>query len=209
MQILLSFASALLRPWIVIVAASAALAACAGASGKSASTTFDFGLAPPPAAAKALPTALRVGETRGPDWLDNDALYYRLLYAQRQQTQPYANSRWVMSPLRLFDERLRNAVAARGQVVGYGDTLLPFLSVDIVEFSQVFDSPAASRGVVQVRASIFRGRALLAQQSFQVEQPAPTPDAQGGVQALAQASDRAIAQVLDWAAALPLAAAAK
>ena len=180
------------------------LAACAGTP-RQTTVSYDFGLPPAPAAATpAVTKLLRIGETAGPEWLDNPALHYRLLYAQQQQAQPYAANRWVMSPVRLFDERLRTMAANRAQVAAFGDVAQPLLKVDIVEFSQVFDSPAASRAVVQVRASLYQARGLLAQRTLRAEVPAPSPDAPGGVTALAQASDALIAQILDWAAAQPV-----
>ncbi|WP_428852180.1 ABC-type transport auxiliary lipoprotein family protein [Imbroritus primus] len=179
------------------------LAACAGTP-RQPTVSYDFGLPPAPAAAaSSAAKPLRIGETGGPEWLDSPALHYRLLYAQQQQAQPYAANRWVMSPVRLFDERLRTMAANRGQVAAFGEVAQPLLKVDIVEFSQVFDSPAASRAVVQVRASLYQARGLLAQRTFRHEQAAATADAPGGVAALAQASDVLIAQILDWAAAQP------
>lgn len=180
------------------------LTACASTS-RQATVSYDFGLPPAPTAAAASSPVkpLRIGETGGPEWLDSPALHYRLLYAQQQQAQPYAANRWVMSPVRLFDERLRTIAANRGQVAAFGDVAQPFLKVDIVEFSQVFDSATSSRAVVQVRASMYQARGLLAQRTFRSEQPAATADAPGGVAALAQASDTLIAQILDWAAAQP------
>jgi cholesterol transport system auxiliary component len=43
--------------------------------------------------------------------------------------------------------------------------------------------------------------ALLAQRSFSVERPASTPDAEGGVRALIEASDEAVDQLVDWTVA--------
>ena len=80
------------------------------------------------------------------------------------------------------------------------------LRVELVDFSQVFDQPGASRGVVRLRATVFKSRAVVDQRVGQADAPAPSADAAGGVAALTQASDRAIGEVLDWVAALPLAA---
>jgi cholesterol transport system auxiliary component len=175
--------------------------ACAG-NPRQPTVSYDFGLPPAPtAAASTSAKPLRIGETSGPEWLDSPALHYRLLYAQQQQSQPYAANRWVMSPLRLFDERLRTVAANRGHIAAFGDAAQAFLKIDIVEFSQVFDSPGSSRAVIQARASMFQARNMVAQRTFRAEQPAATADAPGGVAALTQASDVLIGQVLDWAAA--------
>ncbi len=185
---------------------AAALAACSSTP-SAPNALYDFGLAPTAAASSGtrLPTALRVAEVAGPGWMDGNAIYYRLAYAQSQRTDAYANSRWVESPVNLFDARLRNAAAARGQVVGYATPDVPTLRVELVDFSQVFDRPDASRGVVRLRATVSVSRGVIDQRVVQADAPAPSADAAGGVAALAQASDRAIVEVLDWVAGLPLA----
>ncbi|MFS2106412.1 ABC-type transport auxiliary lipoprotein family protein, partial [Ralstonia sp. Ralssp135] len=167
---------------------------------------YDFGLAPAASAGARLPTALRVADVAGPGWMDGNAIYYRLAYAQSQRTDAYANSRWVESPVSLFDARLRNAAAARGHVVGYPTPDVPSLRIELVDFSQVFDRPETSRGVVRLRATVSLARGVIDQRVVQADAPAPSPDAAGGVTALTQASDKAIGEVLDWVAGLPLAA---
>ena len=183
------------------------LTACAGTPA-APNALYDFGLAPAASAGSRLPTALRVAEVSGPGWMDGNAIYYRLAYAQGQRTEAYAASRWVESPVSLFDARLRNAVAARGQVIAYATPDVPTLRVELVDFSQVFDRPDASRAVVRLRASVFMARGLVDQRVVQVDVPARSADAAGGVAALTQASDRAIGELLDWAAGLSLSATA-
>ncbi|MCL6456208.1 MAG: ABC transporter, partial [Ralstonia pickettii] len=85
---------------------------------------------------------------------------------------------------------------------------VPSLRVELVDFSQVFDRPDASRGVVRLRATVSLARGVIDQRVVQADAPAPSPDAAGGVAALTQASDKAIGEVLDWVAGLPLAASA-
>lgn len=179
------------------------LAACSSTP-VAPTALYDFGLAPTSTAGARLPTALRVADVAGPGWMDGNAIYYRLAYAQSQRTDAYANSRWVESPVSLFDARLRNAAAARGQVVGYPTPDVPSLRVELVDFSQVFDRADASRGVVRLRATVSLARGVIDQRVVQAEAPAPSPDAVGGVTALTHASDKAIGEVLDWVAHLSL-----
>lgn len=188
------------------VSAVIALAACSSAP-VAPTALYDFGLASATSSGARLPTALRVTEVAGPGWMDGNAIFYRLAYAQGQRTNAYANSRWVESPVNLFDARLRNAAAARGQVVSYAAPDVPSLRVELVDFSQVFDRPDASRGVVRLRATVFQSRGVIDQRVVQADAPAPSTDAAGGVVALTQASDKAIGEVLDWVAGLPLGAA--
>jgi hypothetical protein len=136
--------------------------------------------------------------------MDNQSLYYRLQYSQAQRLQAYATQRWVDSPPRLFDARLRDAVSGRGALTWFGDGSVPALKVDLLAFEQVFDSATASRGVVRARATVYH-KGLIGQKTFVAEQPAPSADGAGGVKALSTSSDAVIAAILDWAATLPLA----
>ncbi|AZG12855.1 ABC-type transport auxiliary lipoprotein family protein [Cupriavidus pauculus] len=184
------------------------LSGCSVLSPSKPSTTFDLG---PLAAAPSQPPArlpkLRVAQTDGPTWMDGRGIYYRLQYTQAQRLQSYSTQRWVDAPTRLFDDRLRDAVSSRGELTWYGDTSVPAIKVDLLGFEQVFDSATSSRGVVRARATVFH-RGLIGQKTFVAEQPAPSADGAGGVKALSAGSDAVIAAILDWAATLPLEAAA-
>lgn len=191
---------------VLAVVAIAGLPGCTLLPDAKPVISYDFGPATPsvsgaPGAASLPP--LRVSQTDGPVWLDSNAIHYRLQYAQAERLQPYATQRWVMSPLRLFDERLRDAVAARGDLSWQGDTSAPALKIDILDFEQVFDRADASRGVVRVRATVYRN-GMIGQKTFTAERPAPSADGAGGVTALAAASDGVVAAVLDWVATLPV-----
>lgn len=185
-----------------------ALSGCSVLSSSKPTTTYDLG---PLAAAPSQPPArlpkLRVAETDGPTWMDSRGIYYRLQYSQAQRLQAYSTQRWVDAPTRLFDDRLRSAVSGRGELTWYGDTTVPAIKVDLLGFEQVFDSATSSRGVVRARATVFH-KGLIGQKTFVAEQPAPSADGAGGVKALSASSDAVIAAILDWAAALPLEAAA-
>jgi cholesterol transport system auxiliary component len=74
------------------------------------------------------------------------------------------------------------------------------LRVELQEFSQVFDAPERSRAVVRVHAVLVSGGRLVAQTSFSVDRPAPSPDAQGGARALALTADAAIDRLIGWTA---------
>jgi cholesterol transport system auxiliary component len=140
--------------------------------------------------------------------LDGNALLYRLAYADAQQLRPYAQARWSMPPAQLLRQRVREQLGAHRQVLAPGElasgaptTLV--LRLELEEFSQVFDSPATSQGLVRMRATVGQTGAsgairTLAQQSFVIQVSAPTADAAGGAKALAQASDALIAQLATW-----------
>jgi cholesterol transport system auxiliary component len=76
------------------------------------------------------------------------------------------------------------------------------LRIDLEEFSQLFESQAQSWGLLRLRATLMdntlAGEKLIAQRSFVVRQAAPTPDAPGGVRALAAATDAAAEEIRQW-----------
>jgi cholesterol transport system auxiliary component len=76
------------------------------------------------------------------------------------------------------------------------------LTIELEEFSQVFSAPADSHGLLRLRATLVQaapgGERLLGQRVLQLQQPAASPDAPGGVRALAGASDAAVAELVQW-----------
>ncbi len=135
--------------------------------------------------------------------LEGNAVLYRLAYADAQQLKPYALTRWSMPPAQLISQRLRQQLSAQRAVVAPGEAAAQFnLRLVLEEFSQVFESPADSHALLRLRATLTRrtagSEALLLQRSFVIQQPAPTPDAQGAVRALTAASDQLIAQLTVW-----------
>ncbi len=83
------------------------------------------------------------------------------------------------------------------------------LHLELEEFSQLFETPDKSSGVLRLRATVTQrgmaGESLLAQRSVIVQQTAPTPDASGGVKALTAATDLAIQEIEVWLGQLALA----
>lgn len=147
-------------------------------------------------------------DARGP-LEGSTAMLYRLAYANDQQLRPYAESRWAMAPALLVDQRLRNLLSQNRPVVSEAEgqaqlnnagALPRGLRIELLEFGQVFSAPAASAGVVRLRATVVElspdGEKLLAQRQFSVQRDAPTADASGGVRALTAATD-ALAQEMD------------
>ena len=92
-----------------------------------------------------------------------------------------------------------------------GNTLSDcLLRVELQEFSQVFDSPQRSRGVLQGSVSLIDvKRQLVAERQLAIEKPAATADAQGGIDALVAASSELGQKIADWLAGLEKASALK
>lgn len=163
---------------------------------------YDFGPAPARKPTQSLRKALLIYDVSAPGWLDSTFIYYRLAYQDAARPLAYADSRWVGPPAELIGSRVRGRLAASGKggIVHPADGARASyaLRVELDEFAQVFDAPKQSRAIVRLRASVLGRSALLAQKSFTVERTASTPDAEGGVRALIEASDEAVDQLVAW-----------
>ena len=173
--------------------------------------SYDFGPGPltTPASDRRAPLpALVLAEVQAGPALGSTAMLYRLLYADAQQLQPYALARWSMPPAELLRQRLADTLGQRRALLrpedssGAGGTAT--LRLTLEEFSQLFDSPQQSRGLLRLRATLSQGgtagEQLLAQRSVIVLRPAPSADAAGGVHALRAATDAAAEELVAWLA---------
>lgn len=159
-----------------------------------------------PTALPASFPAISLADIQSPAWLDSQAMFYRLDYANDLQPKPYSASKWTMPPAQLFAQRLKSSLTRSGGVViaaADGAINVPILRLEADDFSQHFESAGKSHGEVAIRASLFDGRILRAQKMFVRQVPAATADAQGGAAALAAASDAVIAEMSAWLATLP------
>lgn len=173
---------------------------------KPPATVYDFGLQHITENPPRINASLLVQDIVAPSWLDSPNIIYRLAYADDARPQSYANSRWAAAPAALLSQRLRQRIAAfneKGVITGEDEARAEYLlRVELQEFSQIFYSEQTNRAVIQVRASLIRlpERTLLVQQSLTVEHEAPSPNAEGAVKALTNASDDLIDKLLDWLA---------
>lgn len=176
---------------------------------------YDFGPGlqdPAPAQPQAAlpPLALATVDSAGlPE--GSTAVHYRLAYADARELRPYQQARWSQPPIQLMRQRLQAHLGQQRAVIGTlgaqasvrVDGQPPvLLRVELEEFSQVFDSPERSVGLVRLRATLTRpgslGESLLAQRLFEAQAPAPSPDATGGTRALAQGADQVAAALAQW-----------
>ena len=191
----------------MLLLANAALVAGCATSGERAAL-YDFGNlhAAQPGVDLAGMAPISIAAIQAPSWLDSTLMFYRLSYANEQQPQPYANSRWTMPPAQLFNQRLKARIAQAGGAAlraADGAANLPVLRIEADDFSQIFDAPGHSIAQVRLRAALYNGRILLAQKNFVKQAPAPSADATGGARALADASDAVITEMMAWLSALP------
>jgi cholesterol transport system auxiliary component len=158
------------------------------------------------AASSAIAATLAVPEVIAPAWLSGNGIIYRLNYDNASRARAYTLSRWTAPPPALLTQRVRSrfAAASPAGIVTSADGVRAdyILRVELEDFSQSFDAPASSRVTVRARASLvsLANRTLVAQREFAMEQPAPTPDAAGGVQALSAASEELVDSLLNWTA---------
>ena len=195
--------------YAVALACSVLLPACAIGGKSGSATLYDLGpLHAQPVAAGLPPLpAVSIAGVQVPVWLDSSMIFYRLHYANAQQPRPYAQARWTMTPAQLLTQHLKTRIVQAGGVAlaaSDGAIDVPVLRIEADDFTQHFTSTAESVGQVALRASLFRGRTLVAQKSFIRRAPAPSADAGGGAAALAAASDAAIADIIQWLQGLPL-----
>jgi cholesterol transport system auxiliary component len=179
---------------------------------------YDFGVPPTvdPAPGAPAPGAYAASEVEvlAPAWLDTPAVLYRLAYADDSQVHAYAQSQWVAPPARLVEQALQRAAIvpataacsgpARGETATAAGTAR--LSVELDEFSQVFDSAQSSRVILRARVRLLAARthALLAQRDFDFRNAAISPDAPGAVHGLRDLTNAFVASVMAWAAAQAL-----
>ena len=190
--------------WLVLM-----LGACSlGPPQKDAAATYDLGGLPAPTTGQPrIRASLLVHAVAAPSWLESYSIVYRLNYQDAGRQLTYANSRWAAPPAALLTQRLRAQLAAAsdGGILSVGDSARAeyALRIELEEFSQVFDTAAASRGVIIARASIVNvtRRALHAQKTFAIDRPAASANAEGGVRALTLASGELIDAVVAWTAA--------
>jgi cholesterol transport system auxiliary component len=158
-----------------------------------------------------------VAEMESNPALDSTAILYRLAYDNAQQLHPYAQARWSVLPAQLLRQRLRDQLGQRHTLISPADTRLPSpanpaptpatsppltLRLELEEFSQLFESPDKSVGLLRLRVTATQSRVggekWLAQRHIIVQRPAPSANAPGGVQALTQATDAAVLEIDAW-----------
>ena len=192
------------------------LGGCALPNKPTRATQYDFGPGPlsaPVSTGQAALAPLAVDEiTTAGGALDNQAVLYRLAYADAQQLRPYAQARWSMPPAQLVRQRLLSHMGERRAVFNAGASVafnrvqgaaLPLrLRIELEEFSHLFTAPDASVGLIRLRATLVditpAGEKLLGQRSVVVQRPAGSADAPGGVRALTAATDAAIEELDQW-----------
>ena len=189
------------------------VAGCAALDKPVRPTLYDFGPGMAPAAplGQAPLPALVLAEVEPGGSFEGSAMLYRLGYADANQLKPYALARWSAPPAQLVRQRLREHLGRERPVLDLSDsaalarrggTMPRVLRVELEEFSHYFESESTSQGLLRLRCTLMEntaaGERLLAQLTVVLRRPAPTPDAPGGVRALAAATDAAAEEIALW-----------
>ncbi|MDD2987604.1 MAG: ABC-type transport auxiliary lipoprotein family protein [Zoogloea sp.] len=184
-------------PRLLLLLLLSALGGCTALPPSTAGVAVhDFG---PLEAATLIPVGLplRNVEVVPAPWLASNVMAYRLVYAQSTRRQAFKDSRWAAQPAQLVELVLKRALRA-------GDPATPAggcrLRVDLDEFTQRFDSPQLSRGVIEARVTLLAPRTEqpLAVRAFAVDHEAPTADAAGGVIALRAGALQLKSDIRSW-----------
>ena len=180
-----------------VLLAALLLSACVGGAGNSVpSVTYDFGLPVARLAVGGAWPGLSL-EVRLPPWLVSANVDYRLAYADPLTRRQYVGSRWAGAPAQLIAQRLRQQLGVVSATANSATDCL--IRVELQEFSQVFDSPQSSRGVLTASVSLIDGkRRVVAERLAVIDKPALGADASGGVQALVAASTEFGRLLSDW-----------
>jgi cholesterol transport system auxiliary component len=165
------------------------LAACGGNVREAERATYDLGMAA--VVWKPHKIAIDAVSVQAPSWLATPSIAYRLLYAGGAERRSYGESRWVAPPAELIERALNRQTSAVGGCR---------LRLDVDDLIQVFDSPQASRVLLDVRASLLtpQGETILARRAFSVMQATSSPDARGGVAAAATATQALGSELRTW-----------
>jgi len=195
-----------MRATAVFCLMSWAVVGCGSLQPAARPLLYDFGPGERVAAlskpARLPPLALSAVESASA--LDSTAVLYRLAYSDAQQLRPYAQARWTMPPAELLQQRLRERLGQTRVVLQSADGVSApagalALRLELEEFSQVFDAPDKSAGLLRLRATVAKaGGNLIAQRSFVVQRESTSADAPGGVRALTAAADAVVAELDQW-----------
>lgn len=135
-------------------------------------------------------------EVRAPLWMDSLGVNYRLVYSDAARLHEYSQARWAGPPAQLVQQRLMQLLdlSTTGQAPARC-----VLRLEISEFSQIFDSPGRSKGVLRGRAYwLDQSRQQLAELSLAIERPADSQDSRGGVNALQGTVEQLARDLQTW-----------
>jgi cholesterol transport system auxiliary component len=148
----------------------------------------DFGLTLP-TSADGMATQPKV-RVSAPEWLADNRIHYRLLYAAPTQVRFYANDRWIAPPNALL-EQLFSLESSRWHYP---------ISLKLQVFEQQFEAPGQAKAILRFTAITTPTRKgdMPRKKDFLLQKACPTADAKGAVTAFADLAKQAVADVSAW-----------
>ena len=178
---------------IFLLLSLALLSACASLPPPA---VYDFGLPAARLAGDGKWAKIRL-EVISTPWSDTLGISYRLSYDDPLKARKYTGSRWAGFPGVLLAQRLQQqlgSTSASANTRSYCS-----VRIELQEFSQHFESPQTSWGVLQAQVFLINARReRLAEYAVSIKKPAATADAPGGVNALLDAGSELGQQLADW-----------
>ena len=134
-------------------------------------------------------------EVDAPQWLQDEHIRYRLLYADPTRVRLYARDQWLAPPPSLLAQRLSLAGGGRGYR----------LHIRLLDFEQTFDGPKSARVILTFVAKAVTPETsqTAGQRVFQLNRTASSADAAGAVAAFAALVDEAVILIGAWVAEMP------
>jgi ABC-type uncharacterized transport system auxiliary subunit len=175
------------------------LSGCMGSSTRQAPTQLDLGAAAPaPATALTPNPPVSVPAASSAALLNETLVIWRV--GDQGQPQAYTTFQWVAPPARLITQKLIDRLSLQGAVLTQNvGGELPQLRVTLQRFEQTFaPNGGSSQAQLTLQVVLMKGTKVVDQLLIDLKVPAPTQDAQGGAQALRQASNQAAEQVAQW-----------
>jgi cholesterol transport system auxiliary component len=187
-----------MRPIILLLTSSlliSTLVACVGINKtKQNIAVYDFGLTVPSENNQQITSKIILEEPVSIASLNHNKIRYRLNYQNPSRIFFYTESRWAAKPSELFSNMLSKTVnVARNPMTCN-------LKLKIEAFDQVFQTPSASKGFVQLKVFLIekKSQKIISSQLITESVKSTSSNAEGGTVALQQASENTLKKVINW-----------
>lgn len=122
------------------------------------------------------------------DWLHNDCIHYRLVYATPTELRCYNLDQWIAPPTDLLKQQLSYQLSSKHRLL-----------IEVSEFEQRFDTANTAKVLMSLRVSSYRAPtdALLATKTFQFSENT-APNAKGAVTGFAHLTQQAVTKIQHW-----------
>lgn len=125
-----------------------------------------------------------------PNWLIDNRIRYRLLYATPTQVRFYSLDRWIAPPSELFEQLLNNN----------GKLWPTSVNIRLQVFEQQFDAPNQAKVAIHFTAIAMPddNKHQAHKRDFRLQLPCTTPDAKGAVTSFNMLTRQAVDKIQVW-----------